>query len=193
VSGGPTSRASRPPPRIHWPWVLTIVRIALVIPVVALTLRETDASSWFAFAAFAVAALTDGLDGFAARRYGLVSEAGQQWDPIADKILVLASMAGLVVVGRFPLWAAVVIVAREIAVTILRFVASRRGRVFGASKTGKLKTGAQLVAVLLFILPRDTVPGWAEVTALWVAVGLTVLSGAQYFARSSSLLGNDAR
>lgn len=167
--------------------------MVLVIPVVALTLRETDASSWLAFAAFAVAALTDGLDGFAARRYNLVSEAGQQWDPIADKVLVLVSMVALVIVGRFPLWAAIVIVVREIGVTLLRFAAGRRGRMFGASKAGKLKTGAQLLAVLLFILPANTVAGWVEGTALWAAVGLTVISGAQYFARAATLLGRDAR
>lgn len=178
----------RPPARIHWPWVLTVVRIALVVPVVVFTLRETDASSWLAFGAFAVAALTDGLDGFAARRYGLVSTAGEQWDPIADKILVLAAMAGLVVVGRFPLWAATVIVVREVAVSALRLVATRRGRGFPASITGKLKTGAQLAAVLVFILPRETVPGWLEGTLLGLAVFLTVLSGLQYFRRAPELL-----
>lgn len=172
--------------------MLTIVRVVLVVPVVVLTLRRTTASSWIAFAAFAVAALTDGLDGFAARRLGLVSSAGQLWDPIADKILVLASMAGLVVVGRFPLWAALVIVVREIAVTALRLAASRRGRGFPASPAGKLKTGSQLVAVLLFILPSGTVPGWIEGATLATAVGLTVLSGAEYFARAPRLL-RDAR
>ena len=159
-----------------------------MIPVVLLTLNETDASSWLAFVAFGIAALTDGLDGFAARRYGLVSEAGQMWDPIADKILVLASMAALVVTGRFPAWAAVVIVVREIGVTALRWAAQRRGRGFPASLTGKAKTFAQLVAVLLFILPAGTAPGSAEAALLGLAVGLTVISGLQYFARAPSLL-----
>lgn len=179
---------ARPRPRIHWPWVLTVVRVLLTIPVVALTLNETDASSWLAFVAFGVAALTDGLDGFAARRMDLVSDAGKLWDPIADKILVLAALAALVVVGRFPLWAALVIVVREGAVTVLRWAADRRGRGFPASLAGKAKTFAQLVAVLLYILPPGTVAGWLEGTVLGLAVGLTVLSGAQYLLRAPRLL-----
>jgi CDP-diacylglycerol--glycerol-3-phosphate 3-phosphatidyltransferase len=177
-------------PRIHWPAVLTILRVVLVVPVVALTLARTHAASWVAFFAFGIAALTDGFDGFAARRMQLVSTAGQLWDPIADKILVIASMVALVIVGRFPAWAAAVIVLRESAVTVLRWMAERRGRGFPASITGKMKTGAQLVAVLLFILPVRTVPGWLEGTALGFAVGLTVLSGVQYFMRAPSLLSD---
>jgi CDP-diacylglycerol--glycerol-3-phosphate 3-phosphatidyltransferase len=172
--------------------VLTVTRVLLVVPVVVLTLAETDQASWLAFVAFALAALTDGLDGLVARRMQLVSEAGQLWDPIADKILVLVSMAGLVAVGRFPVWAAAVIVVREVAVTALRLAANRRGRGFPASPAGKLKTGAQLVAVLLFILPAKTVSGAVEGTALGLAVGLSILSGADYLRRAPRLL-SDAR
>jgi CDP-diacylglycerol---glycerol-3-phosphate 3-phosphatidyltransferase len=179
-------------PRVHWPAVLTIARVVLVVPVVVLTLMRTRASSWVAFFAFGIAALTDGFDGFAARRLQLVSTAGQLWDPIADKILVTASMFALVVVGRFPVWAAWVIVVREMAVTVLRWAAERRGKGFPASITGKMKTGAQLLAILLYILPVHTSPGWLEGTALGLAVGLTVVSGIQYFLRAPSLL-SDAR
>jgi CDP-diacylglycerol--glycerol-3-phosphate 3-phosphatidyltransferase len=180
----------RPKPRIHWPAVLTILRVVLVIPVVALTLVHTKATSWVAFFAFGVAALTDGFDGFAARRMQLVSAAGQLWDPIADKILVISAMAALVVVGRFPAWAAIIIVVRESAVTVLRWVAERRGRGFPASIAGKMKTGAQLTAVLLYILPPHTAPGWLEGTALIGAVALSVLSGVQYFMRAPVLLSD---
>jgi CDP-diacylglycerol--glycerol-3-phosphate 3-phosphatidyltransferase len=178
--------------RIHWPALLTIARVVLVVPVVALTLAKTKATSWVAFFAFGVAALTDGFDGFAARRMQLVSSAGQLWDPIADKILVIASMLALVIVGRFPSWAAAIIVARESAVTVLRWVADRRHRGFPASITGKMKTGAQLTAVLLYILPAHTAPGWVEGLALWTALVLTVVSGVQYFLRAPGLLA-DAR
>jgi CDP-diacylglycerol--glycerol-3-phosphate 3-phosphatidyltransferase len=179
-------------PRIHWPAVLTIARVVLVAPVVILTLNRTRGASWVAFFAFGVAALTDGFDGFAARRMQLVSTAGQLWDPIADKILVIASMVALVIVGRFPAWAAWIIIARESAVTVLRWVAERRGRGFPASVAGKMKTGAQLLAVLLYILPSNTAPGWLEGTALGLAVGLTIISGLQYFLRAPRLL-TDAR
>ena len=179
-------------PRIHWPAVLTIARVVLVVPVVILTLNRSRGASWVAFVAFGVAALTDGLDGFAARRMQLVSTAGQLWDPIADKILVIASIVALVIVGRFPAWAAWIIIARESAVTVLRWVAERRGRGFPASIAGKLKTGAQLLAVLLYIVPSHTAPGWLEGTALGLAVGLTLISGLQYFMRAPALL-TDAR
>jgi CDP-diacylglycerol--glycerol-3-phosphate 3-phosphatidyltransferase len=105
---------------------------------------------------------------------------------------VIASMVALMIVGRFPAWAAIVIMVRESAVTVLRFFAQRRGRGFPASITGKMKTGAQLTAVLLYILPAHTAPGWLEATALALAVGLTVISGVQYFLRAPSLL-KDAR
>lgn len=177
------------PSRVHWPNVLTAVRVALIVPVVVLTLKRTDASSWIAFVAFGAAALTDGLDGYLARRLQLVSAGGQLWDPIADKLLVTASMVALVAVDEFPLWAAIVIVAREVAVTLLRAVATRRGRGFPASMAGKAKTGAQLLAVLFFLLPLGG--GWHSVrdVMLGIAVALTVLSGLDYFRRAPALLG----
>ena len=185
-AAGPHGRTS--PPRIHWPAILTIARIVLAIPVVVLTLARTRGASQLAFVTFGVAALTDGLDGFAARRMQLVSDAGKLWDPIADKILVLASLAALVIVGRFPAWAAIVILVRELAVTALRIAADRRGQGFPASPAGKLKTFAQLAALLLYILPKGTVPGALETTVLGIAVALTVVSGAEYLLRAPRLL-----
>lgn len=174
--------------RIHWPAILTILRVVLVVPVVVLTLLETDAADWMAFAAFGVAALTDGLDGYAARKMDLVSSMGQLWDPIADKILVIASMAGLVSVGRFPAWAAAIIVVRELAVTALRVAAARRGRGFPPSKAGKGKTGAELLAVLFFILPYDG--AWVAVRWSWltIALVLALVSGVDYFRRAPRIL-----
>jgi CDP-diacylglycerol---glycerol-3-phosphate 3-phosphatidyltransferase len=175
---------------IHWPNVLTLLRILLIPPVVILTVRDTSVSSWIAFFAFGIAAMTDGLDGYVARRMQLVSETGQLLDPIADKMLVTAAMVALVVVERFPAWAAVVIVAREIAVSVLRFAASRRGRGFPAILAGKAKTGAQLVAVLLYILPLGTGWGALKHTFLGLALFLTVWSGLDYFRRAPDLLGS---
>src|SRR6266566_4383392 len=178
--------------RIHWPNALTLLRILLIPPVVVLTLVDSDVSRWIAFFAFGIAALTDGLDGFVARRMQLVSETGQLLDPIADKMLVTAAMVALVVVGRFPAWAAVVIVVREVAVSVLRFAASRRGRGFPASLAGKAKTGAQLVAVLLYILPLGASWRPVKLTFLALALTLTVWSGADYFRRAPQLLGSRA-
>jgi CDP-diacylglycerol--glycerol-3-phosphate 3-phosphatidyltransferase len=179
---------ARTKPRIHLPAILTLLRVVLVVPVVVFTLKRTHGASWVAFVAFGVAALTDGLDGLAARKMQLVSKAGQLWDPIADKILVLVSMLALVRVGRFPGWAAAIIIVRELLVTALRVAADRRGHGFAASWTGKFKTGAQLLAVLFYILPPGTLPAWMLHSALWAAVSLSVVSGLQYFARAPQLL-----
>lgn len=176
--------------RIHWPNALTYMRVALIVPVVILTLVDTDVSSWIAFFAFGTAALTDGLDGYVARRMQLVSTTGQLLDPLADKALVTAAMVALVVVDRFPPWAAIVIVGREVVVTTLRLVANRRGRGFPASMAGKAKTGAQLIAVLIYILPLDA--GWDPFknTVLGLAVALTIISGLDYVIRAPRLLGS---
>lgn len=176
--------------RIHWPNALTFLRVALIPPVVVLTLVDTEVSSWIAFFAFGTAALTDGLDGYVARRMQLVSTTGQLLDPLADKMLVTAAMVALVVVDRFPPWAAVIIVAREVLVTALRLVASSRGRGFPASIAGKGKTGAQLVSVLLYILPLGS--GWDPLknTFLGLALFLTVISGLDYLVRAPRLLGS---
>lgn len=174
--------------RIHWPNALTLLRVLLIPPVVILTLVDTDLSSWIAFFAFGTAALTDGLDGYVARRMQLTSPAGQLLDPLADKLLVTAAMVALVVVDRFPAWAAIIIVAREVAVTALRIVANRRGRGFRPSMAGKGKTGAQLVAVLLYILPLGS--GWDPIrnTFLGLALFLTVVSGLDYLIRAPRIL-----
>jgi len=175
--------------RIHWPNALTLLRIVLVIPVVVLTLVDTTATRWMAFFAFGTGALTDGLDGFVARRMQLVSDTGQLLDPIADKMLVTAAMVSLVVVKRFPAWAAAVIIVREVAVSVLRLGASKRGRGFPASRAGKAKTGAQLLAVLLYILPLGHAWHSAKTTVLVIALVLTVWSGAAYLRRAPELLG----
>jgi CDP-diacylglycerol---glycerol-3-phosphate 3-phosphatidyltransferase len=160
------------------------VRVLLTIPIVWLTLAQTSFASKAAFVTFAVAAFTDTLDGFAARRMGMVSSAGMLWDPIADKVLVLASMAALVTVGRFPLWAAIILVVRELGITWLRIAMERRGKGFPASKLGKAKTGLELLAVALYILPVGAVASSIELSVLWAAVVTAILSGGDYLVRA---------
>ncbi|MGH2795509.1 MAG: CDP-diacylglycerol--glycerol-3-phosphate 3-phosphatidyltransferase [Actinomycetota bacterium] len=175
--------------RIHWPNALTFLRVALIPPVVVLTLVDTEVSSWIAFFAFGTAALTDGLDGYVARRMQLVSSTGQLLDPLADKMLVTAAIVALVVVDRLPAWAAAVIIGREIVVTALRLVAERRGQGFPASLAGKAKTGVQLVAILLYILPLGSVWDPLKNSVLGLAIALTVISGLDYLIRAPKLLG----
>ncbi|MBX7451564.1 MULTISPECIES: CDP-diacylglycerol--glycerol-3-phosphate 3-phosphatidyltransferase [Mycobacteriaceae] len=163
--------------------VLTGIRMVLVpVFLVALFVADGHETFWriVAFVVFAVAVITDRFDGALARSYGMVTEFGTLADPIADKALIGAALIGLSVLGDLPWWVTAVILARELAVTVLRFVVLRRG-VIPASRGGKLKTLVQAVAIGLFVLPLSggwLVVGWVVMSA---AVVLTVLTGLDYF------------
>jgi CDP-diacylglycerol--glycerol-3-phosphate 3-phosphatidyltransferase len=129
---------------------------------------------------FVVAAATDGLDGYLARRYASTTSTGQWLDPLADKVLVAAPVVTLTALGRVPLWAAAVIVARELGVSLLRAWLGSRGRAMPASGWGKAKTAAQMAAVLLYLLPLGPGAGGLRFWTLLAAVVLTVWSGVDY-------------
>jgi len=152
---------------------------------VLLILSPSRAASYLAAALFVVAAASDGVDGYLARRHETTSRLGQWLDPLADKILVTAPIVTLTVVGRFPLWATAIIVAREFAVSALRVWLGTRGRAMPASWWGKVKTAAQMLAVLLYLLPDlgDSVES-VRFGILVAAVVLTALSGLDYFLRA---------
>ena len=162
--------------------LLTGLRVVLV-PVFLAALFVGDGHETFwrlvAFAVFTVAVITDRIDGEIARAYGMVTEFGKLADPIADKALIGAALIGLSLLGDLPWWVTVVILVREIAVTLLRFAVIRRG-VIPASRGGKVKTLVQAVAIGLFVLPLSG----AWLTGAWVlmvaAVVLTVLTGLDY-------------
>jgi CDP-diacylglycerol---glycerol-3-phosphate 3-phosphatidyltransferase len=165
--------------------LLTGLRLVLV-PVFLLVLFAGDghefASRIAAFAIFAVAVITDRLDGQLARSYGMVTEFGQLADPIADKLLIGSALIGLSMLGDLPWWITVVILVREIGITVLRFAVLRRG-VIPASRGGKLKTLVQAVAIGLFILPLHAWPPLWHTIAWWVmgaAIVLTVVTGIEY-------------
>ena len=164
---------------------LTALRLVLV-PVFLLFLFAGDghetASRITAFVIFAVAVVTDRLDGALARTYGMITEFGKLADPIADKMLIGAALIGLSMLGDLPWWVTTVILVREIGVTLLRFAVLHRG-VIPASRGGKLKTLVQSVAIGLFILPLQGWPAIWTTVAWWVmgaAIVLTVLTGLDY-------------
>ncbi len=167
------------------PNLLTGLRLVLV-PVFLLFLFAGDghetASRIVAFVVFAVAVITDRVDGSLARSYGVVSEFGKLADPIADKTLMGAALIGLSILGDLPWWVTVVILVREVGVTLLRFAVIKRG-VIPASRGGKLKTLVQAIAIGLFILPLHSWPPiWSTVAwaVMWVAIVLTVVTGLDY-------------
>lgn len=144
-------------------------------------LSQDRAAAYAAAAIFVVAAATDGLDGYLARRDRSITRLGQWLDPLADKLLVAAPIVALVVVDVFPLWAAVVIVAREFGVSVLRAWLGTRGRAMPASGWGKVKTAAQMLVVILYLLPDlGAVAKDVRFWLLVVAVALTVWSGLDY-------------
>jgi CDP-diacylglycerol---glycerol-3-phosphate 3-phosphatidyltransferase len=161
---------------------LTLLRLVLV-PVFLLALFAGDGRQAgfrvVAFLIFAVACITDRLDGLLARNYGMATEFGAFVDPIADKTLVGSALIGLSMLGELPWWVTVVILIREFGVTVLRLAVIRRG-VIPASWGGKLKTVVQVLAIGLFVLP---LAGGFRVTAdvvMGAAIVLTVITGVDY-------------
>jgi CDP-diacylglycerol--glycerol-3-phosphate 3-phosphatidyltransferase len=168
---------------------LTILRLVLV-PVFLVLLFHDDGhdDAWrvLAFLAFAVASVTDRIDGEIARKRGLVTDFGKIADPIADKALIGAALIGLSLLGDLPWWVTVVVLVREIGVTLLRFFVIRHG-VMAASRGGKVKTLLQAVGIGLLILPLGGVLHAVALLVMYVAVVVTVVTGIDYVQRALRL------
>ena len=165
---------------LNVPNVLTVVRILLVPVLVVALLAQSNSGDLLAAIVFAVASATDAVDGYLARSRNSVTTFGKLMDPIADKLLIIAALVALVSLGRLEAWIAMVIIAREFAVTVLRVAAgAQQGIVIPASHWGKLKTACQVVMVLVLIA-FDSRPLWITLLE-YVTVVVTVLSGADYF------------
>lgn len=161
------------------PNALTLLRILAVPVIVVALLDETANGDTLAAAVFALAALTDGFDGYIARSRGAITTFGKLMDPLADKLLVTAALVSLVSLDRLAAWVAMVIIAREFAITGLRAIAAERGLVIAASWLGKVKTVLQIGAVFALIA-FDPSPLWVD-ALVYAAVAVTVISGADYF------------
>jgi len=165
---------------LNLPNLLTVARILAVPVLVVALLDETPNGDTFAAVVFALAALTDGLDGYIARSRGSVTTFGKLMDPVADKLLIVAALISLVSLGRLAAWVAMVIISREFAVTALRAVAAEQGVVISASWLGKLKTILQVAAVFALIVVSEPVPLGVDLL-VYAAVAATLISGADYF------------
>lgn len=192
MTTSPDSAAVPVSPRSS-PWNLpnglTVLRILMVPLFLWLLLTrsgESDVHRWWAAVVFAVASLTDWLDGDLARRRGLVTNFGKIADPIADKALMGSALIGLSVLGELPWWVTVVILVRELGITALRFFVIRRA-VMAASKGGKLKTLLQAIGLLVLITPLT---GLVSTLGLWImyaAVVVTVVTGVDYVVQALRL------
>ena len=169
---------------MNLPNTLTLLRMFLVPLLVVVLLTRVEGHVYLGAGIFALAVLTDYLDGYFARRRNEVTRLGILLDPLADKLLIAAALLSLVEMGLVPAWMVLIILARELAVTALRNVAAGRGVLIRASGLGKAKMVVQVTAVLMLILspalPALRLPG---LVVLWVVVLITLLSGADYFLR----------
>lgn len=183
---------------MNLPNSLTVVRIFLVPLLVVVLLTKFEGRAVFgihvefvAAAIFGLASLTDWLDGYLARRHQQITWVGQVLDPIADKLLISATLVSLVQLELAAAWMVAVIIGREFAVTGLRSLAFSRGVIIPASPLGKLKMSTQVVAVLLLLLGWERFPMllWLGKLALWLVMATALGSAADYFWRFSRAMG----
>ena len=173
--------------------VLTVIRIVMV-PLFIWFLVADDGRDglfrWLAVATFAVAIYTDKLDGDLARSRGLITDFGKIADPIADKLLIGSALVMLSILGELWWWVTIVILVREIGITVMRFVVIRYG-VMAASRGGKLKTVIQTFAIFLFLLPLTSWLGawawWISAAVMAAAVVVTVVTGLDYVVQAVRL------
>jgi CDP-diacylglycerol---glycerol-3-phosphate 3-phosphatidyltransferase len=171
---------------------LTLARMVLVPLLVVVLLTEVPgglilglSSEFVGAVIFALASLTDWLDGYLARRRRQVTWIGQMLDPIADKLLTSAAFVSLVALGLAPAWIVALIISREFVITALRSLAYTKGITIPASRLGKIKMGSQVTAILLLLLGAGSVPWMAPVghVALWAVMIAAVVSAVDYYRR----------
>ncbi|MBM6623016.1 CDP-diacylglycerol--glycerol-3-phosphate 3-phosphatidyltransferase [Micrococcaceae bacterium RIT802] len=188
----PAERTPQPVPTLNIANVLTTLRI-IMVPFFVWALVADDQQHgilrWISVALFALAMYTDKLDGDLARSRGLITNFGKIADPIADKLLLGAALVTLSWLGELWWWVTIVILVRELGITVLRFAVIRRG-VIAASKGGKLKTVTQTAGLFLLLLPFTPDTGWLSVIALVVillAAAITIYTGIDYIIQAARM------
>lgn len=191
---------------MNLPNAITLSRLVLTAVFVGGTAMESAAGHWIALVSFVIAAISDFVDGWLARKLGLVTAMGKLMDPLADKVLVCSAYVYLSQKGLCPVWVTVMIIAREFLVTGLRQIAVEAGQVIAADRLGKWKTGLQLtfcitclvwfafgpltsdnpfVSLIRYLSNPES---WLTPASMWLALGLTLLSGWNYLWSSRGLL-----
>ena len=164
---------------------LTILRVVMIPAFLLVLYLDVPHANYWALAIFAAASVTDTLDGYIARHYNQITDFGKFMDPLADKCLVTAAMLWFVEVGQMPAWALLIVIVREFAVSGLRMVAADKGRVIAAGWSGKVKTAATMVCVILMLLP---LPDITNQICTAVIVLTTIYSGVEYFMKNADIL-----
>jgi len=172
---------------------ITILRMILVPVFLVVALLNFTGSRYAALIIFIIASLTDFIDGYIARHYNQTTDFGKFMDPLADKLLVTAAILVFVEWGQMPSWSAMIIIAREFAVTGLRLIAVSNGTVIAAAWSGKIKTASSIVAICIMLLPVYNFsfrPGFLTLNdiCITIMVATTVWSGAEYFIKNGKVL-----
>jgi CDP-diacylglycerol--glycerol-3-phosphate 3-phosphatidyltransferase len=165
---------------LNLPNILTMLRILLVPVLVVALLAETANGDLLAAFVFALASFTDAMDGYLARSRNAITTFGKLMDPIADKLLIIAALVALVSLHRLPAWVVMVIIARELTVTVTRMQANQQGVVIASNWWGKAKTIVQVAAIFCVIVAGMPTPAWVE-ALVYGAVAITIVSGVDYF------------
>ena len=176
--------------KMNLPNQLTIFRVILV-PFFVFFLLQSETYSyfkWIALVIFAVASLTDLLDGKIARKYNLVTTFGKFMDPLADKLLVCSALIALIPLEVMPAWATIIIIAREFIISGFRLIAAEKGVVIAASYWGKFKTVFQMAMIIVLICNLGGVFGIVETALIWISVILTIVSLVDYIVKNSNVL-----
>ncbi len=167
---------------------LTLFRVALVPFFVLFMLTNfTPYNRWIAFAIFLIATITDKLDGTIARKYNMITDFGKFMDPIADKLLVSSALICLTGTGEIPVWATIVIIAREFAISGIRLVAADNGTAIAASWWGKIKTIAQMGMIIIILTDLDALRLPGQII-MYVAIVLTVISAVEYIIKNRKVI-----
>ncbi len=180
---------------MNLPNKLTMLRIILIPIMMGFLLIQFRGeygyyAQFFALGIFILAAITDGLDGYIARRQGEITKFGKLIDPLADKLLISAALIAFVDMGRISAWPVLLIIGREFAVMGLRVLAAAEGTIISASKLGKAKTILQITAIISVMIHPQIIsfPFQIHQILIWLAVGITIYSGYDYFRKGQKVL-----
>ena len=174
---------------MNLPNTITLIRIAMIPLIMLVLLLSIPGKYLIAAIIFVLASATDGIDGHIARSRNLVTTLGKFLDPLADKLLILATLICLLGLDKVGAVAIILILTRELMVTGLRAIAADKGVVIAASYFGKFKTVSQIISITYILLAGQftVLPGWLGTVKLWIAVVITILSGADYFYKAKEL------
>lgn len=163
---------------------LTLLRVVMIPAFLLVLYLHVPGANYWALAIFALASITDTLDGYIARHYNQISDFGKFMDPLADKCLVMAALCCFVEQGDMLAWILAIVLVREFAVSGMRLVAVEKGRVIAAAWSGKIKTASTMVCICLILFG---IPHWLNIVCQIVILVTTVYSGVEYFVKNADV------